>query len=68
MLFWPCRRQPRHTLLGCLRTQTSVPFMPSALLSCPRTSNLPGEFEARGLKEELEATICKGGLVGKALI
>lgn len=51
---WLCKRQRRLTWLGCLKTLISVPFMPSALPSCPRISSLPGESGVRELKETKE--------------
>lgn len=50
---WHCRRRRRRTWLVCSKTLTSVPSMPSALPSCPRTFNLLGGSGARGLKEDL---------------
>ena len=50
-LYWPFKKQQRHTLLVFLRIPTCVPFTPSELLSCHVIFSLQGVFAVSVHKE-----------------
>ena len=49
-LFLHCRRQVKLIMLGCLRTQTCVPFIQKERQSCQKTSNLLASSVGRRLR------------------